>query len=355
MAPRIPKGEAATGGAAPKKRSPGRPRGATLALPPGVDAFLDMAVAERGAAANTRDAYRRDLVDAARFIAGQKGGKGPALDQAGTDDLRAYLDHLGRDGTQAAVRTVARRLSALRQYYKFLVSEGRRDIDPAAVLDGPRLGRPLPKILSEDDVGRMLDTAAAQGGAEGLRLAALLELLYATGLRVSELVGLPLSAFSRDGRVLVVKGKGGKERMVPLSPPARDALAAYLPHRTAFFSPGREARQASLLFPSRSSGGTLTRQRFGQLLKDLALAAGLDPAKVSPHVLRHAFATHLLDHGADLRSVQKMLGHADIGTTQIYTHVVGERLRRTVEDHHPLAKENPGAKGSPGVRGPRKG
>lgn len=338
-----------TAAGGPARRRPGRPRAPLLALPPAVDGFLDMLVAERGASANTRDAYRRDLIDAARFLAGagtgaaaESGTGGIALDQAGADDLRRYLDHLGRDGTQAAVRTVARRLSALRQYYRFLVSEGLRDIDPAAVLDGPRLGRPLPKILSEAEVARLLDAAARLPGAEGLRLTALLELLYATGLRVSELVGLPLAAFIRDGRALVVRGKGGKERLVPLSEPARDALAAYLPHRAGFQVRGREARQAGLLFPSRSSGGALTRQRFGQILKDLALAADIDPARVSPHVLRHAFATHLLDHGADLRAVQKMLGHADIATTQIYTHVAGERLRQTVERHHPLAYDADG-------------
>jgi len=325
---------------APKpKARPGRPKRQPRPLPPEVDAFLDMLVAERGAAANTRDAYRRDLEDAAWFLK----PRGVALDQASSDDLRAYLDHLGRGGTKAAVRTVARRLSALRQYYKFLVSENRRGEDPAAVLDGPRLGRPLPKILSEEDVGAMLKAAEDWGGPEGTRLLALLEILYATGLRVSELVGLPVAALTRDGRALVVRGKGGKERMVPLSQPARDALAAYLPVRAWFMVPGREAKQAGLLFPSRSSGGSLTRQRFGQVLKELALKANLDPGKVSPHVLRHAFATHLLDHGADLRSVQKMLGHADIGTTQIYTHVVGERLRRTVETHHPLARRKPEA------------
>lgn len=299
-----------------------------------------MLVAERGASLNTRDAYKRDLVDVARFL---RTRKGPELDRASTDDLRDYLDFIGRGGAGAsAVRTVARRLSAIRQYYKFLVSEGQRAEDPASVLDTPRLGRPLPKILTEADVGLLLEGAAGRGGPEGRRLVALVEVLYATGLRVSELVGLPMAALNRDGRALIVKGKGGKERLVPLSQPARDALAAYLPDRAWFMAPGREARQQHLLFPSRSSGNTLTRQRFGQLLKEVALEVGLDPSKVSPHVLRHCFATHLLDHGADLRSVQKMLGHADIGTTQIYTHVVGERLKRTVEQHHPLAKKRPG-------------
>ncbi|QJE74022.1 site-specific tyrosine recombinase XerD [Aerophototrophica crusticola] len=321
-----------------KAARPGRPRKPPAPLPPFVDAFLDMLVAERGAAANTKDAYKRDLLDVAAFLKAQRGGT--ALDQASSDDLRAYLDHLSAGGVKekAAVRTVARRLSALRQYYKFLVSENGRAEDPSSVLDTPKQGRSLPKILTEADVGAMLAVAADRGGPEGRRLTALLEILYASGLRVSELVGLPTKALTRDARALLVKGKGGKERLVPLSQPARDALAAYLPDRPYFMVKGREAKQQAYLFPSRSGSGVLTRQRLGQLLKELALEANLDPAKVSPHVLRHCFATHLLDHGADLRSVQKMLGHADIGTTQIYTHVVEGRLKQTVQAHHPLAK-----------------
>lgn len=312
----------------------GRPPGPKPALPPEVDAFLDMLVAERGAAANTHQAYARDLADAGGWLA----GRGVALHRAGSDDLRAYLDHLaGHEGT--AVRTVARRLSALRQFFRFLVSEGRRAEDPCIVIDGPRQGRALPKVLSEAEVGALIVAAQARGGPEGLRLVALLEILYATGLRVSELVGLPRSAIARDGRYLMVRGKGGKDRIVPLSGPARDALAAYLPHRGVFMVEGRAQAQDRFLFPSRiAAGGHLTRQRFAQLLKELAPAARIDPERVSPHVLRHAFATHLLDHGADLRSVQKMLGHADIGTTQIYTHVAGERLKKVVRDHHPLAR-----------------
>ncbi|MFV3074677.1 site-specific tyrosine recombinase XerD [Niveispirillum fermenti] len=326
----------AAGSLGAAKARPGRPRKPAPPPPPWVDAFLDMMVAERAASANTREAYHRDLADVATFLAQQ--GR-PALDRAATDDLRAYLDHLaaGRVKAGSSVRTVARRLSALRQYYKFLVSEGHRAEDPASVLDTPRQGRALPKILSEADVTAMLSAAAARGAPEGRRLNALLEVLYATGLRVSELVGLPMAALTRDARALIVRGKGGKERLVPLSAPARDALSAYLPDRAFFMTRGREGRQQAFLFPSRANAGVLTRQRFGQLLKDLAIEAGLDPAKVSPHVLRHCFATHLLDHGADLRSVQKMLGHADIGTTQIYTHVVGERLKQTVEQHHPLS------------------
>jgi integrase/recombinase XerD len=311
---------------------PGRPPKPKAQVAPLVEAFLDMLVAERGAAQNTRQAYQRDLADAAAWLGARK----VPLEAAGTEDLRGYLADLAA-GT--AVRTVARRLSALRQFYRFLVSEGRRVDDPAGAIDSPKQGRALPKVLAETEVEALLSAAQRHGGPDGLRLVALLEILYATGLRVSELVGLPLSGLARDGRYLVVRGKGGRERMVPLSAPARDALAAYLPNRHAFLVPGREERQQRYTFPSRTSAeGHLTRQRFAQLLKELSLEAGLDPARVSPHVLRHAFATHLLDHGADLRAVQKMLGHADIATTQIYTHVVGERLRQVVHDHHPLAR-----------------
>ncbi len=316
---------------------PGRPKKVRATVSPSVDAFLDMLVAERGAAANTRDAYEHDLIEAAAWLKARE----VPLDVAGTEDLRAYLRHL-QSGDEAhhaaALRTVARRLSALRQFYRFLVSEARRADDPTASIDSPKQGRALPKVLSEEEVRGLIETAQRRGGPDGIRLVALLEILYATGLRVSELVGLPLTAFSRDGRYLVVMGKGGKERMVPLSDPARKAMEAYLPVRPAFLVKGREARQRDFLFPSRiSEEGHLTRQRFAQLLKELAIHARIDPAKVSPHVLRHAFATHLLDHGADLRAVQKMLGHADIATTQIYTHVVSDRLKRIVTEHHPLA------------------
>ncbi|SMH52973.1 site-specific tyrosine recombinase XerD [Azospirillum agricola] len=322
----------------PKRRGrPCKPR--PLAASPHVDAFLDMLTGERGAALNTRMAYERDLADLGRWLA----QRGLPLESAGTDDLRAYLAFQaggGAGGGPAAPRTVARRLSAMRQFYRFLVSEGRRADDPASALDSPKQGRSLPKILTEAEVGAMLATAEARGGPDGLRLVALLEVLYATGLRVSELVGLPMTAILREGRGLLVRGKGGKDRMVPLSDPALAALAAYLPLRAHFLVAGREAVQTPFLFPSRSSlGGHLTRQRFAQLLKELAVESNIDPEKVSPHVLRHAFATHLLDHGADLRSVQKMLGHADIATTQIYTHVVTERLRKVMHEHHPLARK----------------
>ena len=294
-----------------------------------------MMAAERGAAFNTLAAYRRDLNDFAAFLA--RYGRG--VEVAETADVRAYLVHMSAAGM--ASRTAARRLSALRQFHRFLFAEGLRADDPTATIDSPRRGRPLPKILSEAEVERLLDAARGWPGLAGLRLVALLELLYATGLRVSELVVLPAAAVARDPRVLVVRGKGGKERMVPLSEPARRALGAYragLAAKAKGKVGPRPDRETKWLFPSRGRAGYLTRQRVAQLLKRLAAEAAIDPAKVSPHVLRHAFASHLLDHGADLRSVQKMLGHADISTTQIYTHVLAERLKALVQDHHPLAK-----------------
>jgi integrase/recombinase XerD len=287
-----------------------------------------MMAAERGAARLTIAAYRNDLID----FAGALAASATALEAADGEALRRYLASLARQ--KLAPRTTARRLSALRQFHKFLVAEGIRADDPTAALDAPRLGRPLPKILGEEEMRELLAAAHRRGGIEGVRLVCLVELLYATGMRISELVALPLARL-REERVLVVRGKGGKERLVPLSEPAREALAAYAAIRNRFL---REGETSRYLFPSRGAEGHLTRRRCGQLMKELALDAGIDPARVSPHVLRHAFASHLLDHGADLRSVQQMLGHADIATTQIYTHVLGERLRSLVETHHPLAK-----------------
>ncbi|HEX9488759.1 MAG TPA: tyrosine recombinase [Stellaceae bacterium] len=313
---------------ATRRVRPGRK--ASLAPPPSrhVEAFLEMLAAERGAAPLTLAAYRGDLADFARALASE------AIEAAATEDLRQYLSRLAK--AKLAPRTAARRLSALRQFYRFLVLEGVRKDDPTAALDAPRLGRPLPKLVSEAEATRLLEAARAKPGPEGLRLVCLLELLYGSGLRVSELVGLPLAATRGDQRFLLVRGKGGKERLVPLGAPARAALAAYLAGRGHFLGEGESSRW---LFPSRSAEGHLTRRWCGGLLKELAIAAGIDPARLSPHVLRHAFATHLLDHGADLRSVQAMLGHADIATTQIYTHVLGDRLQRLVAEHHPLARK----------------
>jgi integrase/recombinase XerD len=294
-----------------------------------VEAFLEMLVAERAAAANTVAAYRRDILGFAAFLA--KRGKAP--EGANADDVRAYLAASSRAGINP--RTAARRLSTLRQFHRFLAAEGVRADDPTAVIDSPKRGRALPKIMGEAEVEALLDAAARREGPEGARIAALLEVLYSTGLRVSELVGLPLAALGRDPRFMVVRGKGGKERMVPVGEKAEAALARWRAARGQFLRGGRESKW---LFPSRGAGGHLTRQRFAQILKELALEAKLDPAKLSPHVLRHAFATHLLNRGADLRSVQRLLGHADISTTQIYTHVLDDRLKSLVQTHHPLAR-----------------
>ena len=288
-----------------------------------------MMVVERGASLNTRNAYRRDLeAFAARVV--QVGG---VIEAADTEMIRAHMGDLGRSGRTLA--TMARSLSVLRQFFRFLVAEGIRPDNPCAAIDSPRRGRPLPKILSEAEVERLLSAARSKSGWKGIQLVALVELLYATGLRVSELVGLPIGGLARDRSVIVVRGKGGKERMIPLSNPARAAIEAWLPHRAKMTEAGA---MSPWLFPSnRARGGHLPRDRFGLMLKDLAIDAGLDTARVSPHVLRHAFASHLLAHDADLRAVQQMLGHADISTTQIYTHVLDERLKTLVRTFHPLA------------------
>jgi integrase/recombinase XerD len=293
------------------------------------EVFHEMLTAERNASANTRDAYRHDLKDACDALRSQGD-----LADASVDALRSYLETLSRLKLKPA--TAARRLSALRQYFKFLVTEGLRADDPTAALDAPRRGRPLPKVLSETEVAAMIDAVGREDKAAALRLGALMEMIYASGLRVSEVVSLPLAAAKRDQPFLVVRGKGAKERLVPLGDAAKDALAAYLAVRDKFLA--RSVKGSPWLFPSRGGSGHLTRQRLGQLLKDAAVKAGIDPARVSPHVLRHAFATHLLDHGADLRALQKMLGHADIATTQIYTHVATGRLVALVAEAHPLAR-----------------
>ena len=305
---------------------------ATVAPSRHVEAFLEMLVAERGAARNTVDSYRRDL-DALANYAARHGGTPETADAA---MIRGYLAAQAAAGMSP--RTTARRLSAFRQFFRFLLSEGVRGDDPSAGIDSPRQGRSLPKYLSEEEVERLLDAAKRRSGADGVRLNALMEVLYATGLRVSELVGLPLSALSRDDHMLVVRGKGDKERMVPLTEPAMEALDAYAPMRESYIPRGRGLAASPWLFPSRSRDGHLTRVRFAQLLKQLAVDAGVAPERVSPHVLRHSFASHLLANGADLRSLQQMLGHADIGTTQIYTHVLDERMKSLVQHAHPLAR-----------------
>jgi integrase/recombinase XerD len=302
-----------------------------------IDLFLDMLAAERGARPNTLAAYRADLDDFAAALA----ASGASIASAQTDDIRAYLRALTRRGLKAA--SVARKLSAIRQLYRFLYAEGRRGDDPAAILEGPKRGRALPKVLSVADVDRLLSAAHAQAEREGLtaaareravRLSCLLELLYATGLRVSELVALPASAARKDQRMLMIRGKGGRERLVPLNDSARRAMAAY----RALIADGKAA-SGKWLFPSSGAEGHLTRQHFARELKALAGTCGLNAGALSPHVLRHAFASHLLQNGADLRVVQTLLGHSDISTTQIYTHILEERLKNMVRDLHPLADE----------------
>lgn len=320
---------------------PGRPAMPKPELNPLVESFLDMLTTERGAALNTRQAYWRDLADVTMYLRNEKSSD---VDCATTDQIKEYLKNLGEkantknaNNSKIAVRTIARRLSALRQFYRFLVSEGVREDDPTSTIESPKQGRTLPKTLSESEVTSLIETAGAKDNAEGKRLVCLLEMLYATGLRVSELVGLPLSAISENREYLIVAGKGGRERMVPLTTAAQESLKSYLDARKEHLA--SDDKTDKWLFPSKTSGsGHLTRQRFAQLLKDLAKDANVDESRVSPHVLRHAFATHLLSNGADLRSVQKMLGHADIATTQIYTHILSEEAQKTVEEKHPIAK-----------------
>ncbi len=298
--------------------------------------FLEMLAAERGAAENTLAGYRRDLEDFSGFL-GRK-----TLASAQSEDISAYLGDLNRRGF--AETSQARRLSALKQFYKFLYAEGSREDDPTRTLSAPKKRASLPKVLSMEDVDRLIETARAEtekpqkSAAARLRtqrMYTLIEVLYATGLRVSELVALPVTAALRDARLIEIRGKGGKERLVPLSRAAQAAMKDYVGLRAAEGA----YEKSPWLFPSHGDSGHLTRQHVARDLKDLAVAAGLDAGKISPHVLRHAFASHLLQNGADLRVVQQLLGHADISTTQIYTHVLDERLRELVESAHPLAKK----------------
>jgi integrase/recombinase XerD len=302
------------------------------------DLFLDMLAAERGAGENTIAAYTHDLDDLAAHLR----GRGKTIASAKTDDLRDYLAALSDRGFKAS--SVARRLSAIRQLYRFLYAENFRRDDPAVIIEGPRRGRPLPKVLSIAEVDRLL--GAARTAAElaerspierlrALRLVCLLEVLYATGLRVSELVHLPATAATQNERMLIVRGKGGKERLVPLNGAAKTVMRAYLD----LLAKTHHASQSKWLFPSFGESGCLTRQHAAREIKSLAAGAGILPERVSPHVLRHAFASHLLQNGADLRIVQTLLGHADISTTQIYTHVLEERLKSLVRDLHPLAED----------------
>ncbi len=298
-----------------------------------IPVFLEMMMVERGAAVNTLESYERDLSAFASFMVTRK----RAPEDADATHIRAYIKSLSVSGLAAS--TVARQVSAIRQFFRFLFSDNIRTDDPTSTISSPKLGRTLPKYLSEDEVERLLDTARDHPGREGLRLLALIEILYATGLRVTELVGMPLGALSRDERFLLVRGKGGKERMVPLSEPAQDAVADYMAVREDYLPKKQTTNGAHLkMFPSRGKNGFLTRARFGQILKELAMEAGIDHRRVSPHVLRHSFASHLLAHGADLRALQQMLGHSDISTTQIYTHVLDEGLKALVNEAHPLAQ-----------------
>ena len=292
-----------------------------------------MMSAERGASQNTLDAYMRDLELWHESLSKKSGG----LLNAQTEDLEKVLAIWAKDGLAAS--TSARKLSALKQYYLFLQSDDIRKDNPAHQMRGPKQGRPLPKILSESDVDCLFQMAETDESPKGLRLLCLLEILYAGGLRVSELVSLKVNMMTRRDRVLMIKGKGGKERLVPLTNSASRAIKAWLFVRdeTLPTSALEKDRAAPYLFPSRAKSGHMTRERFAQLLKELAAVSGLSPSKLSPHVLRHAFATHLLARGADLRSVQTLLGHADISTTQIYTHVLDERLKNLVQTKHPLA------------------
>lgn len=309
-----------------------------------LEAFLEMLSAERGASIHTISSYRGDLADYAGFLS----RRGVGLEAGTTDDIRAYLCELADTGLAAS--SAARRLSALRQFHKFLYGEGVRGDEPTATIESPRLTRPLPKALSVTEVDKLLELARqrafagrqikAPGGRRqaallrAARLYCLLEVTYATGLRVSELVGLPMGAARAEGQFLAVKGKGGRERLVPLNDAAKQAMSDYV---AVLKAAGREGEKR-WLFPASGQSGHWTRQSFARDLKDLAAAAGLDPGRVSPHVLRHAFASHLLAGGADLRAVQQMLGHADISTTQIYTHVLEERLKQLVGERHPMAK-----------------
>ena len=296
-----------------------------------VEQFLEMLIAERGASSNTCTSYLNDITNFDKFLSGAE----TTLEDATTDDIRRYLRHRSEVGANNP--TISRNLSVLRQFFKFLQSENVRLDNPALNVDGPKVSRTLPKVISEDDVEALIKAAHKLQTAEGIRLTCLLEIAYASGLRVTELVSLPTDALNLTSETLLISGKGGKERLVPLTSSAMNAIAAYERVRIDFLKGNNTSK---FLFPSRSKQGYLTRRRLGQLLKELAIQAGLDPTIISPHILRHAFASHLLNRGADLRSLQKMLGHSDISTTQIYTHVQKERLHAVISSYHPMAKKD---------------
>ena len=296
-----------------------------------VEQFLEMLIAERGASSNTCTSYLNDITNFDKFLSGAE----TTLEDATTDDVRRYLRHRSEVGANNP--TISRNLSVLRQFFKFLQSENVRLDNPALNVDGPKVSRTLPKVISEDDVEALLKAAHKLQTAEGIRLTCLLEIAYASGLRVTELVSLPTDALNLTSETLLISGKGGKERLVPLTFSAMNAIVAYERVRIDFLKGNNTSK---FLFPSRSKQGYLTRRRLGQLLKELAIQAGLDPTIISPHILRHAFASHLLNRGADLRSLQKMLGHSDISTTQIYTHVQKERLHAVISSYHPMAKKD---------------
>lgn len=300
-------------------------------MTPQIEAFLEMMAVERDASPHTLSAYGRDLADAETWLSDAGG-----LMKADEGALEAWFSDLSRRGLSAA--TAARRRASVRQFYRFALGEGWRQDDPSRRIDAPRQGRPLPKTLSRDEVEAILQASARLDGASGLRLLVLIEMAYASGMRVSELLALKVEAVRRDPAYLIVRGKGGKERLAPLNSSARDAIRDWLKARDAAHDPKKP--ESPWLFPSHGKSGHLTPRRFAQLLDQAAISAGIDPARVSPHVLRHAFATHLLEGGADLRVVQTLLGHSDISTTQIYTHVATDHLSKVVHDKHPLARDD---------------
>lgn len=322
---------------------PGRPAKPRPDVSPWITRYLESRVAERGSSPNTISAYDRDLVDIDLFLQ----ARGKSIIEATPDDVKAYVGQLtetvqvkGDRRNKTTPRTIARRISAWRQFAKFLISEGVISEDPTSTIEAPKQKRTLPKILTEDEINHAIATAAEKGNASSKRLVCLLEMIYSTGLRVSELVGLPVTAYQEDSQFMIIEGKGGRERMVPLTPSAQKALADYVAVREKFIGEGDKGAQAAWLFPSKTSiKGHLTRQRFAQMLKDLSNRAEFPAGKLSPHAIRHSFATHLLRNGAELRVVQKMLGHADIATTQIYTQMLDEDVNKKVQDKHPLGKK----------------